>query len=113
MKVFFNGFESKEATFKTLAAVNVGRAVALMNTGEVHYPQDENFTGIVASYKDGYASVVMRGYAVASFKNTVPTVGICKLKPSSTGYMELDETNGKPYTVVGVDTVNKTIEFII
>lgn len=114
MNALLNGFESSEATFRSLAVVETGRAVALQSTNEVYYPMgSKDFTGIVNSYNDGIVSVVMKGYAVARFKDTIPTIGICKLAPSSSGYMEVDEDSGKPYTVVGVDITNKTLEFIL
>ena len=113
MNALLNGFESNEATFKALTKLQPGRAVALNTDGTVFYPFTKDFTGIVTSCKDNVASVVMKGYAVASFNSTIPTVGICKLSPVSSGYMEVDETNGKAYTVVGVDISNKTIEFIL
>ena len=114
MNVFFNGFDTNEATFKTTAAVLTGRAVALKNTGEVYYPDEgAPFTGIVSAYRNGLASVVMRGYAVASFKETLPSVGICKLSVGKMGALEVDNENGKPYTIVNVNLTNKTIEFIL
>ena len=114
MNALLNGFESSEATFTTLTNVSERRAVTLQSTNDVYYPiGSKDFTGIVASYKDGIASVVMKGYAVAEFKDTVPHVGICKLSPSALGYMEMDDIEGKPYTVVGVDLTNKTLEFIL
>ena len=114
MNALLNGFESSEATFKTTTTVSTKRAVALQPSNDVYYPiMSKDFTGIVSSYKDGIASVVMKGYAVAEFKDTLPQIGICKLAPTSSGYMEIDDANGKPYTVVGVDLTNKTIEFIL
>lgn len=114
MKTFFNGFETNEATFKAATDLPVGRAVALQSTNEVYYPMDStDFTGITASCKDGYVSVIMKGYAVAAYRDTLPKVGICKLAPTSDGYMEINETDGKAYTVVGVDTKEKTLEFIL
>lgn len=114
MNALLNGFETKEATFKTVSALFTNRAVALKSTGEVYYPdRGEPFTGIVSSYRDGVASVVMKGYAVASFKDTLPTIGICRLVTGSMGNLEVDEENGTPYTVVGVDTTDKTFEFIL
>ena len=114
MNALLNGFESKEATFTTISKIAEKRAVALQPTNDVYYPiGSKDFTGIVASYQDGIASVVMKGYAVAEFKDTVPTVGICKLSPTSLGHMEVDENEGKAYTVVGVDLTNKTLEIIL
>ncbi len=114
MNALLNGFETNEATFKTASAIFTNRAVALKNTGEVYYPdRGEPFTGIASAYRDGVASVVMKGYAVASFKDTVPSVGICRLVTGSMGNLEVDEENGTPYTVVGVDVTNKTFEVIL
>lgn len=114
MKAFLNGFESNEATFKAIAEIPAGRVVALQADKTVSYPTNpKEFTGVIASCKDNVASVVMKGYAVAKFNNTLPHVGICYLAPSTNGYMEVNETDGKPYTVVGVDNSNNTIEFIL
>ena len=114
MNALLNGFESKEATYRTMSNVISKRAVELKNSGDVFYPDRGGyFTGIVSNSRDGVASVVMKGYAVASFKDTIPTVGTCKLIPGSMGYLEVDEETGTPYTVVGVDVANKTFELIL
>lgn len=114
MNALLNGFETNEATFKTETPVTVGRAVALKSSGSVFYPDaGAPFTGIVSSYRNGVASVVMHGYVVASFKNTIPTVGICKLTTGTSGNLEVDNENGTPYTVVGVDSTKKTMEIIL
>ena len=115
MKALLNGFESNEATFRTaISNIPVGRAVVLQSSNDVYYPvTSTDFTGIIASCKDGVASVVMKGYAVAAFKDTLPHIGICKLAPTTEGYMEINESEGKPYTVVGVDAKNKTLEIIL
>ena len=55
----------------------------------------------------------MKGYAVASFKDTIPTVGICKLAVGAMGNLEVNEEIGTPYTVVGVDVIEKTLELIL
>ena len=114
MNVLFNGFDTQEVTMKTSSAVLPKRAVALQSTGELYYAATGgSFTGIVSDYRNGLASVIMRGHAVASYKNTAPTVGICKLSIGSMGQFEVDEANGKPYTVFSVDTATKTIELYI
>ncbi len=114
MNALLNGFATNEATFRAASALFTNRAVALQSSGEVYYPdRGDPFTGIVASYRDGVASVIMKGYAVASFKDTLPSVGICKLVTGSMGNLEVDEENGTPYTVVGVDLTAKTFEFIL
>ena len=114
MNVLLNGFETNEATFRTMGTVAPYKAVALQHTGDVYYPDKcKPFTGIVSSYRDGVAAVVMKGYAVASFKETLPSIGICNLVTGSSGNLEVDNTNGKPYTVVGVDVASKTFELIL
>ncbi len=114
MKAYYNGFDTQEATFKTMSALTPKRAVSLQSSGELYYADaGAPFTGVVSSYRDGVASVVMRGYAVASFKDTPPSVGICKLSVSASGQFVVDETNGTAYTVLGVDNTAKTFEFFI
>ena len=114
MKIYYNGFDSQEVTFKTASAVLPKKAVSLQSTGEIYYADaGGHFTGIVTSYDNGIASVVTRGYAVATFKNDPPTVGICKLTVGTMGNFEVNEETGKPYTVLGVDISSKTFEFIL
>lgn len=114
MNTYFNGFDSQEVTFKTQSTVQPKRAVALQNTGDIYYAESGSaFTGIVSAYRNGIASVVIRGYAEVSFKSTIPNVGICKLSVGNTGNLEVDEENGKPYTVLSVDIATKTMEIIL
>lgn len=114
MKTFLTGFDTKEATFEVLAKVSPLRAVAYTDSGEVYYPEkDGPFTGIVVACRDNLASVVLSGYAVAEYDATIPRMGICNLAPGEEGYLEVNDTNGKPYTVLSVDHVNKTFEFLL
>lgn len=114
MDIKFNGFDSQEITVKTSSAVLTKRAVAFQSTGDVYYANaGEEFSGIVTSVRNGIASIVMRGHAVASYRDTAPTVGICKLSVGPMGQLQVDEENGKPYTVFSVDTSNKTLEFYL
>lgn len=114
MNVLFNGFGTQEATFKTSSALLTKRIVSLQSSGEIDYADTGSaFTGVLTSYRNGLATVVMRGYVEANYKNTAPSVGICKLSVGSMGQFEVDEANGTPYTVVGVDTSKKTIEIIL
>ncbi len=114
MKVFYNGFGTQEATFKTTSPVLPKRAVALQNTGDINFADEGTaFTGIVSSYKNNVASVIMRGFAEANYKGTAPNIGICKLSLTTMGQFEVDEENGKPYTILGVDTTSNTFEFFI
>ena len=114
MNTYYNGFDSQEVTFKTAATLTPKRAVALQNSGDVYYPESgEPFTGIVTDYRNGIATVVIRGWAEVNFKNTLPTIGICRLAVGSSGCLEADYENGKPYTVLNVNTKTKTMEIIL
>ncbi|MBE6772863.1 MAG: hypothetical protein IJN68_06890 [Clostridia bacterium] len=114
MKTYFNGFETNEITFKSPSKLVANRVVAYASDGYLAYAeQGGDFTGIVTSYRDGFATVVMKGHAVASYNESLPSMGICKLAPGKNGFMEADEENGKAYTVLNVDSKTKTIEFII
>ena len=114
MTTFFNGFDTQELTFKTMSAILPKKAVTLQSSGDIYYADTGSaFTGIVSTYRNGIASVVIRGYAEVGFKNTLPTVGICKLSVGSMGSLEVDEENGKPYTVLSVDVATKTMAIIL
>lgn len=114
MKTFFNGFDIQQATFQASADLIPGRAVAYTETSEVNYPDaGEPFTGIVTACRDKVASVTLRGYAVGRYGNSMPSIGITKLKTGEDGVFEVDEVNGKPYTILAVHVSSKTFEFIL
>lgn len=114
MNTYFNGFDTQEVTFKTMSPVLAKKAVALKESGEIYYPEIGGpFTGVVSVSRNGIASVIIRGHAEGTFKNTVPSVGICKLSVGNLGAFEVDEENGKPYTVLSVNLASKTFEFIL
>lgn len=114
MKALLNGFNNQEATFFCEVEALPNRAVALQSSGYLSFPEEKApFTGIVTYFNEGIASVAMQGYVKAVFNKTLPVVGICKLTTGSMGCLEVDEENGTPYTVVGVDYQNKTMEIIL
>lgn len=60
--------------------------------------------------KDGAAVVQLKGYVEVSYNGaTAPTVGLCKLSANSTGGVKVDDTLGKEYLVMMVDTKDKII----
>lgn len=114
MKTFFNGFDNQQATFAARYSLTPGRAVAYTETTEVAYPRaGEPFTGIVTACRDNVASVTLRGYAVGHYGNSLPSVGITKLTTGEDGVFEVDEVNGKPYTILDIHPTSKTFEFIL
>lgn len=114
MNTYFNGFDTQEVTFKVMGSVLPKKAVALQHSGEIYYPEiGGDFTGVVSSTRSGIASVIIHGHAEGTFKNTIPTIGICKLSVGNLGAFEVDEENGKPYTVLSVNLNSKTFEFLL
>lgn len=113
MEKCFTGFNTKEVTLFCNTATDVGAVVKLYEAGMVtNAGADEKFCGVCTAIRNTYASVVMAGYATATYSGTAPTVGYCMLASDGDGGVKISDS-GREYLVVGVDTANSTIEFII
>lgn len=109
----FTGFNTKEVTLAVSGNVTAGAPVKLTAGGDAApCASAEKFCGICSAVREGYASVIMTGYAVASYSGTAPSVGFNKLAANGNGSVTVNE-NGKEYLVVSVDTTEKIIEILI
>lgn len=109
----FTGFNTKEVTLAVSGNVTEGTPVKLSTNGDAApCTPEEKFCGICSAVREGYASVIMTGYAVASYSGTTPAVGFNKLAANGNGGVAVNE-NGREYLVVGVDSAEETIEFLI
>lgn len=105
MNVSFNGFNENTVTFEANGTINVGAPVMITANGKVSAANGA-FCGICRGVRNGYAAVQVRGYAVFSYTNA-PSVGYSKLSASS-GKITADNSNGREYLVIDVDTAAKT-----
>lgn len=109
----FTGFNTKEVTLAVSGNLTAGAPVKLTADGGcAPCASAEKFCGICSAVREGYATVVMTGYACASYSGTAPAVGYNKLAADSNGSVSVNE-NGKEYLVVSVDTTEKLIEILI
>lgn len=109
-----DGFETKEVTLRISDGVAVGKAVGLTNNCTALRPAaGAHFCGVCNEVRGKYASVVMRGHAKTMFTGTAPIVGYNKLAADGTGYVKVDDTNGRLILVTAVDAENNTIEFLL
>lgn len=109
----FTGFNTKEVTLAVSGNVTEGAPVKLTADGGcAPCASAEKFCGICSAVREGYASVVITGYAAASYSGAAPSVGFSKLAANGNGGVSVNE-NGREYLVVGVDTTENTIEILI
>lgn len=114
MNSVFTGFETNEITLAKSADVAIGKVVVLTDSTNAIMPADgEKFHGVCSAVRGDYASVVLHGCAKAFYSGTAPAVGYNKLCAGSDGTVKLDDTNGREYLVLSVDSGEQTIEFLV
>ncbi|MBR6431009.1 MAG: hypothetical protein IKS27_07320 [Oscillospiraceae bacterium] len=116
MKVSFEGIGDVMVTFETRDNVIPYSPVKICGNGTVGPCVDgDEFDGIAIDVtEDGYASVLMHGYAEFEYTGTAPTFGKCSLVASGRLTTKVD-ANGTAdkRTVVMVDPGSKTVGFFI
>lgn len=113
MNNYFSGFDTKEITLFATEDVTVGAAVGLRDAITVNVPAaDKSFCGVCTAVRNGHASVVLTGHAVATYSGTAPEIGYCKLAGDGKGGVKVSES-GREYLVVDVDTNDKTVDIIM
>ena len=116
MKVSFEGIGDVMVTFEAGENVIPYSPVKICGNGTVGPCVDGDvFDGIAMDVtEDGYASVLMHGYAVLGYTGATPAFGKCSLVASGRLTTKVD-ANGTAdkRTVVMVDPGSKTVGFFI
>ena len=115
MKVSFEGIGESVVTFynSKIAAVGAGAPVKMSGNGEVSACADGNrFFGAALACDADFAAVQTGGYAQLVYSGTAPAVGFAKLASNGEGGVKIAETGGE-FLVVDVDTISKTIGFML
>ena len=87
----------------------VGAVCKLNTTGQaVNCAAGDRFCGVVEVKNGGCVGVQIHGFANIVYTSTAPTVGYANLVANGNGGVKVDNTNGKSYFVVAVDTASKT-----
>ena len=106
MDVSFNGIGEKLVTFASKQAKK-GQVVKVCGEGAVAPCDDgDAFDGVAMLADDGFAGVLLRGFADVAYSDEAPTVGHNKLVADDKGGVKVDQSKGKDYLTVAVDTAN-------
>lgn len=114
MKNYFEGFATNCITVPCESDVKEGSPVSLDNTSTAYVCYDgTEFMGVCTQVRDGYATVVITGYAQFSYEGQQPSVGFIKLVCGSEGTVKVDEVIGRTVMVVAVDEQEKKVGVIL
>lgn len=114
MTPILTGFETKCATLTSGEGIAKGDAVMLgENYTAVAVASSGAFCGVCTAIRNGYATVALKGHAVASYSGTAPSVGYNALSGDGKGGVKVDAENGRQILVVAVNTSDNTIEIIL
>ncbi len=110
MNVCFKGYGENVVTFEIDGSITDGAPVMVSDSGKVKAASGA-FCGVCVSQRGGYAAVQLNGYAKLPY-GTAPSVGYAKLSASA-GKVNKDDTNGREYLVVDINTTDKTVGVIL
>lgn len=114
MNTAFIGFNTKDVTLTTSSSLTIGQPVVIYSNNSVtKATTDAKFCGFVSAIDGKNVSVTVTGYVKVRYTGTAPTHGYCNLSSNGSTGVKIDDTNGRAYLVVGVDTTNKTVEIIL
>ncbi len=104
MNVSFNGFGENVATFEMAANVEKGVPVMITDNGKVSLSTGP-FCGVCVGTRNGFAAVQLTGYVRLPY-TTAPSIGYSKISVSG-GKITADNSTGREYLIVDLDTTNK------
>ena len=114
MNNYFEGFATNCITVPCEDDVEVGVPVSLDNSSMAFKSYDgTEFMGLCTYVRNGYATVVLTGYAQFSYEGQQPPVGFVKLVCGSKDTVKIDEEIGRSVMVVSVDPIEKKVGIIL
>lgn len=114
MDSIIKGFETNEVTLYADETINPGNAVMIRKGYNLILPAGgEAFCGLCTNKKDKYASVVLKGIAEFTYSGSAPAVGYTKLSADGAGCVKADDTNGREYLILSVNSETKTLEILL
>ena len=113
--ISYRGFNSSALTFETNADFEKGFPVGITSAGEcVAAAENSAFIGICVSVRGKLVTAQMEGYVEVPYSGTAPGCGWVKLCSNGNGGVAVSSGASVPlYRVIEVDTVNKTVGFIL
>lgn len=114
MNVSFDGFNENVLTFNYQGDVCSEALVKISSNGTVAPCADGDKIAGVARNADGEcAAVQVGGYVTCAYTGTAPTVGYCGMLAGGANAVKSATTGGIMYLVLDVDTVTKTVGFLL
>lgn len=113
--ISYRGFNASALTFESESEFTKGDPVAISAAGACSpAEEDDLFLGICVSVRGNLITVQMEGYVEAAYSGTAPECGWGKLCADGDGGVAVSEEETAPlYRIIEVDTVNKTVGFIL
>ena len=116
MKVSFEGIGESVVTFFNSDVNGVkaaGVPVKMSGNGEVAGCGDgDRFFGVSIYRDDGFASIQNGGYVEMAYSGADPAAGYANLLANGAGGVKKGAA-GSEFLIIGVDTVNKTLGFML
>lgn len=112
--ISYRGFNSSALTFESDAEFKKGDPVAISAAGACSpAEEDDLFIGICVSVRGNLITVQMEGYVEVPYSGTAPECGWGLLCADGDGGVAVSEGTAAVYRIISVDTVNKTVGFIL
>ena len=110
---FYKGFNENVCTFASSGGVAAGQPVQVCaNYTVTTAPENGEFHGVAIISRNDAVSVQLTGYVELPYSGTAPAVGTVALAADGNGGV-MASSDGKEYLVINVDTINKTIGFML
>ena len=114
MNVSLNGFRESTVTFETKETLAAGTPVKLTANGMVGPCADgDEFCGVAANERCGFAAVQLGGYVLLPYDGTAPAVGYQNFRAAAGGKIKTAESGGRSLLVTDVDETAKTCGLIL
>lgn len=113
--ISYRGFNSSALTFESEAEFTKGEPVGISTSGAcAPAGSGDLFIGICVSVRDNLITAQMEGYVEVPYSSTAPNCGWGKLCADGNGGVKVSSEAAAPlYRIIEVDTVNKTVGFIL
>lgn len=114
MKVSFNGFNEKTATFEAETGVTAGMPVKITENGVVgKCGENDSFCGVALNVRGGFAAVQLTGYIKLPYdESNPPKLGYQSICCTLDNKIKTGE-NGRNILITDIDTFEKTCGMIL
>ena len=116
MSISFNGYKTEVLTFENENAEISYPVTVNSASRSIKASAESNFIGVCVTERNDLAGVQTDGYVELHYSSTAPGTGMVYLVADGNGGVKVPSSSSnamKAYKVLKVDTVNKTVGFIL